>query len=112
MKALQITFSSGENITVIPQTESCEVSVNNLSLLISLSEQTGFSLISKAHATTDQFLTVTTTQLVESSEPKQMAEGGQSVGEHGIRRTCIVCGGYSYCISGGCANTPCGWICG
>ncbi len=27
-------------------------------------------------------------------------------------KTCINCNGRRYCMSGGCANTPCGWICG
>ena len=26
-------------------------------------------------------------------------------------RTCINCQGRRYCITNGCANTPCGWIC-
>lgn len=26
--------------------------------------------------------------------------------------SCIVCGDYYYCITGACAYTPCGWICG
>jgi len=30
----------------------------------------------------------------------------------GALRPCIVCQGRTYCITGGCANTPCGWICG
>tara|TARA_Y100000588_G_scaffold329521_1_gene365803 strand:+ start:671 stop:1018 length:348 start_codon:yes stop_codon:yes gene_type:complete len=29
----------------------------------------------------------------------------------GILRRCIVCGPRRYCITNGCANTPCGWIC-
>lgn len=32
--------------------------------------------------------------------------------EKGAKRTCIVCGSRYYCITNGCANTPCGWICG
>ena len=32
--------------------------------------------------------------------------------EHSILRTCINCRGRQYCITGGCARTPCGWICG
>lgn len=27
------------------------------------------------------------------------------------KRVCIECNGKYYCIAGGCANTPCGWIC-
>jgi hypothetical protein len=30
----------------------------------------------------------------------------------GILRTCCRLGNRRWCISGGCANTPCGWICG
>nr|WP_067056283.1 hypothetical protein [Mucilaginibacter sp. L294] len=26
-------------------------------------------------------------------------------------QNCINCGGITYCITNGCANTPCGWIC-
>jgi hypothetical protein len=28
-----------------------------------------------------------------------------------VMRTCIDCQGRTYCITNGCANTPCGWIC-
>ena len=28
-----------------------------------------------------------------------------------LRRVCIVCEDKYYCITNGCANTPCGWIC-
>jgi len=27
------------------------------------------------------------------------------------KKSCIRCGGKYYCITSGCANTPCGWIC-
>ena len=30
----------------------------------------------------------------------------------GVQKTkCIDCNGKRYCITNGCANTPCGWIC-
>lgn len=28
-----------------------------------------------------------------------------------VLRRCIDCQGRTYCITNGCANTPCGWIC-
>lgn len=27
------------------------------------------------------------------------------------KKVCIVCEGKYYCVKGGCAKTPCGWIC-
>jgi len=45
-------------------------------------------------------------------DDEELAKHESSENKAVLLRTCINCNGRQYCMSGGCANTPCGWICG
>jgi hypothetical protein len=57
-----------------------------------------------------------TTEAVQASivdvDPDDIKNGKAENPEVSLHRTCIICNGRRYCITNGCAGTPCGWICG
>lgn len=56
---------------------------------------------------------VSVSPTIESDKHASQTQEKISVGmsREGVMRRCIICRGRRYCITRGCANTPCGWIC-
>lgn len=84
--AFEVTVSGGTIITVVPSDSGdCTLSIDDVEYPIGESAKAGGLISSIAE--------------VEAPEHER------------ILRTCIDCQGRRYCITNGCANTPCGWIC-
>ncbi len=117
MEAIQFNLPSGEEVQIIPNAP------DQPTLFFT---DDGFVL--KIEQTTTGYSIGFEIGLPKKSEPKEVDHKFSFVDvdmsnvqkadidtENNILsalRTCINCKGRRYCIKNGCANTPCGWICG
>jgi len=84
--------------------ETCITIEDGLVLISGAVADSGFSseivLVSSHKVSSPDAQTATTKKIIEVKD------------DEGIIRRCIICRSRYYCITRGCARTPCGWICG
>ena len=105
MKNFEVYFNDGSSITIEPSGKGfIELFVDNELFVIDLEGNTNTNSIDETN------LKISEIRIVE---PVSKAKSGEVFKQeiNGVDRYCIICGGRTYCITNGCANTPCGWIC-
>ena len=101
-----ITLDDGTQVETLPNNdEKLALDIDNVSVsivggnvTISGTSETIRSAVPQRISEPDKD-TMTKQPITKTKEPS------------GIRKKCIECKGKRYCITNGCANTPCGWIC-
>ena len=96
-KAFKLNFKSGNSIEVHMKNANCELSVDDKTFSLSLS-RSELQIFKKRDFDEE----IVSSEEIESQTPSS---------DVAPLRRCINCQGRTYCITGGCANTPCGWIC-
>lgn len=116
MQAIQVTLSTGEVLQISPREygQAAIVSVDDLRIGVTKTDK-GFDVDFRRTVVSGQARAALVpgheVEVVEVRPDEIEKKQAPNQEESSLRR-CIICGPRYYCISGGCLNTPCGWICG
>ncbi|MBF0384041.1 MAG: hypothetical protein HQL69_23750 [Magnetococcales bacterium] len=107
-----ISLSDGTKIDAIPNKKGMfSLDIGDSSILI----KDGEVIIegdASNYAFTSEIVKVEPTNILSPSDDSMTVKSvSETKGNTGILKRCITCGPRYYCITNGCANTPCGWIC-
>lgn len=92
-----VTLNDGTQLEIVPNdNDELVLDIGGTSLLISYDKMTIKGPVTSSPFIDSQIISLST---IESEE------------DDGAKKKCIDCEGRTYCITNGCANTPCGWIC-
>ncbi len=97
-KAFKLQLKSGDTIEIHMTDSNCELSIDDKPSF-SINFDGSELKITKLNDSNDEILS---SEEIEYQSTKRGVEP---------LRKCINCQGRTYCITNGCANTPCGWIC-
>ncbi|MFN8432179.1 MAG: hypothetical protein U0V04_19515 [Spirosomataceae bacterium] len=108
-KSFKIKFADGNSIDLhLSSDNECVVTIDDLtSYKFQVNEADELSIVHELKVTPTNQKELSTA--ISSLEPIEYQKAND---EEALLRTCINCNGRRYCITNGCANTPCGWICG
>lgn len=107
----RLKMSDGTTANVIPHGPEAELIVGPL--LITVTTENSKTHVSVSFEVDEKSVDIPVVRFgkVRLQKPSKTVESQLEHTAGGVARRCAVCKGRRYCVTNGCINTGCGWLC-